>query len=199
MLDDVFEILADPGFQKPGSALMSFPAYVYVYPPDQEYEFREALPRLQKRLRRTNVGQNPLIKNIYSALLTHLEEKTLGGRPLLDRILEQEDESPDKVDRQLRRHAQSDAFIERVASEFTRFTEEEGELDRSYVFVHGWGAIHPYLRSSTFLDLMEPHLRGYKLIVFYPGTYKDGKFRLFGRLASGQVYRASCLNERIAS
>lgn len=197
MLNDVFEILSDLEFQKPGSGLMSFPAYVYVYSADQEYAFREALPRLEKRLQRSNVGQNPLVKNIYNALLNHLEEKTLGGRPLLDRILEAESEDPEKVDRQLRRHAQSDAFIERVASEFTSFTSAEGDLHRSYVFVHGWGAIHPYLRSSTFLDLMEPHLRGYKLIVFYPGTYNDGTFRLFGHLSSGQVYRASCLNERI--
>lgn len=197
MLDDLFPILADPDFQKPGSGLMSFPAYVYVYPPDQEHAFREALPQFQDRLRRQNVGQNPLILNVYDALVEHLKEKTLGGRPLLDRILEQEEQDPEKVDRQVKRHARSDDFVEQVASRFSAFVEEEGELDRSYVFVHGWGEVHPYLRASQFLDLMEPHLRGYKVILFYPGTYADGEFRLFGKLASGNVYRASCLNERI--
>jgi len=197
MLDDLFQILADPDFQKPGSGLMSFPAYVYVYPPDKEYAFREALPQLQERLRRPNVGQNPLIRNVHDALVEYLQEKTLGGRPLLDRILEQEEEDPQKVDRQVKRHARSGDFVEEVASQFSQFIDGDGELDRSYVFLHGWGAIHPYLRASKFLDLMEPHLRGYKLILFYPGTYADGEFRLFGELSSGNVYRASCLNERI--
>lgn len=197
MLDDLFPILADPDFQKPGSGLMSFPAYVYVYKADREYAFREALPQLRERLRRPNVGQNSIAVNVYDALVKYLEEKTLGGRPLLDRILEQEEQDPEKVDRQVKRHARSEDFVEQVASHFSRFVDGDGELDRTYVFVHGWGAIHPYLRASQFLDLMEPHLRGYKLILFYPGTYDNGEFRLFGELSSGNVYRASCLNERL--
>ncbi|MCS4056790.1 DUF1788 domain-containing protein [Salinibacter ruber] len=197
MLDDLFPILADPDFQKPGSGLMSFPAYVYVYKADREYAFREALPQLRERLRRPNVGQNSLAVNIYDALVEHLEEKTLGGRPLLDRILEQEEQDPEKVDRQVKRHARSEEFVEQVASRFSAFAQEEGGLDRSYVFVHGWGEVHPYLRASQFLDLMEPHLRGYKVVLFYPGTYDNGEFRLFGELSSGNVYRASCLNERL--
>jgi hypothetical protein len=176
---------------------MSFPAYVYVYKADREYAFREALPQLRERLRRPNVGQNSLAVNIYDALVEHLEEKTLGGRPLLDRILEQEEQDPEKVDRQVKRHARSEEFVEQVASRFSAFAQEEGGLDRSYVFVHGWGEVHPYLRASQFLDLMEPHLRGYKVVLFYPGTYDNGEFRLFGELSSGNVYRASCLNERL--
>jgi hypothetical protein len=199
MLDDVFEILSDPEFQKPGSGLMSFPAYVYVYPPDEEYAFREALPQLADRLRRTNVGQNPLVTNVYDAFLDYLDGKTLGGRSLLDRILEQEEDDPNKMDRQLKRHARSETFVEQLAGQFSAFVEEDGDLERSYVFVHGWGSIYPYLRASQFLDLMEPHLRGYKLILFYPGTYQNGEFRLFGHLASGNVYRASCLNERLGT
>ena len=199
MLDDVFEILADPEFQRPGSGLMSFPAYVYVYPPDEEYAFREALPALRDRLQRPNVGQEPLVLNIHDTLLEYLGQKTLGGRSLLDRMQEREEEDPDMVEKRLKQHARSEAFVEHVATRCSDFVEEDGEVDRSYVFIHGWGAIHPYLRASQFLDLMEPHLRGYKLILFYPGTYSDGEFRLFGHLASGNVYRATCLNERIAA
>lgn len=197
MLNDLFQILRDPDFQKPGSGLMSFPAYVYVYRPDQEYAFRKALPKLKERLRRPNVGQNPSIRNVYDAFIEYLSAKTLGGRSLLDRMREQEEDNPEGVEKRLKKHAQSEEFVEHVATEFSAFVEEEGEMDRSYVFLHGWGAIHPYLRASEFLDLMEPHLRGYKLILFYPGTYSDGQFRLFDKLSTGNVYRASCLNERI--
>jgi hypothetical protein len=197
MLDDVFELLTEPDFQKPGSGLMSFPAYVYVYPPDQEYAFREALPQLAERLQRANVGQHPLIANVYDAFQTYLSNQTLGNRSLLDRMVEAEADDPDKVNRQLKRHARSAEFTAYLAERFADFVNEDDDQARTYVFVHGWGSIHPYLRPSTFLDQMEPHLRGYKLILFYPGTYVNGAFRLFGRLESDEVYRASCLNERI--
>lgn len=199
MLDRLFSLLAEPDFQDPDSGLMSFPAYVYVYPPDQEYELREALPRLRKRLTRPNVGVEPLVINVYEAFLAFLDEKTLGGQSLLDRILGVEEEEPEKVDQQLKRHARSEAFAGQLAERFDEFVQEPADLRRSYVFMHGWGSIHPYLRASQFLDLMERHLRGYKLILFYPGEYKEGEFRLFGRLSSNRVYRASCLNELIGA
>lgn len=199
MLDDVFSHLTDPDFQNPESGLMTFPAYVYVYPPEREYELRVALPLLRERLMRPNVGQEPLLVNVYEELLTYLGNITLGGRPLLDRIFELEVEDPEKVNRQLRQHATSEAFTDHLASLFSDFVKTPGMHRRSYVFVNGWGSIFPYLRASHFLDLMEHHLHGYKLILFYPGDYHGGQFRLFGRLASKRVYRGSCLNELIGA
>ena len=197
MLDDVFRRLADPEFQALGAGLMSFPAYVYVYPPDQEYEFREAISTLPKRLRRPNVGQDPLLVNIFEEFLSFLEAESLSGRPLLSHVLEQEADAPKMVERQLKGQAKSDGFIQGLADKFDRHVSEESELNRSYILVHGWGAIHPYLRSSQFLDRMEGEIGEYKLILFYPGTYEGGQFRLFGQLSSNRVYRASCLNEMI--
>lgn len=200
LLDSVFEHLKDPDVQDPDSGLMTFPAYVYVYPPDQEYALRKALPALCDRLRRPNVRQDPLLVNIYEAFLDYLRGKTLGGASLLDMIVEAERDDPDKADRKLREHAGAQAFVDQVAGRFAAWAEDEDAPPRrSYVFVHGWGSIHPYLRASRFLDRMERHLHGYKLILFYPGTYEGGQFRLFGRLTSKHVYRASCLNEMIAA
>lgn len=199
MLDDVFRRLADPQFQDLGAGLMSFPAYVYVYPPEREYEFREAVSELPERLRRPNVGQEPLLVNVYEELLSFLEDQTLGGRPLLNHILEREEEAPEMVSRQIKQQATSGAFIQGLADQFEEHVSEDGERNRSYILVDGWGSVHPYLRSSKFLDLMEGRIGDYKLILFYPGTYEDGQFRLFGTLPSNRVYRASYLNEMLGS
>lgn len=199
MLDDVFRRLADPEFQELGAGLMSFPAYVYVYPPGREHEFREAVSRLPERLRRPNVGQDPLLVNVFEEFLSYLESESLSGRPLLDHILEQEAGAPRKVGRQLRSQAKSDDFVQRLAGMFGQHVSEESELGRSYVLIHGWGAIYPYLRSSEFLDRMERHMGEYKIILFYPGTYENGQFRLFGELTSNRVYRASYLNQMIGA
>lgn len=199
MLDDVFRRLADPQFQDLGAGLMSFPAYVYVYPPEREYEFREAVAELPNRLRRPNVGQEPLLVNVYEELLSFLEDETLGGRPLLDHILEREADAPEMVARQIKQQAASDGFIQGLADQFEEHVSQDGERDRSYILMHGWGSIHPYLRSSQFLDHMEGRVDDYKLILFYPGTYEDGQFRLFGTLTSNRVYRASYFNEMLGS
>lgn len=199
MLDDVFEILSDPTFQKPGSGLMSFPAYVYVYPPDEEYALRDELPRLVERLKRPSVGQEPLLANIYDQLRSYLSEKTLGDRSILERLKEAEDGDPDMVERRMKSHARSQEFAEYVAAKFNTFIHADADLPRTFVLVHGWGAIFPYLRASMFLNQMESHLHEYKLILFYPGTYRNGAFRLFGKLESDEGYRATCLNERISA
>ena len=201
MLDRVFDRLSDPEFQDLGSGLMSFPAYIYVYPPDREYELRDELPNLCERLKRPKVQpqeeQAPLLLNVYEAFLRYLEDRTLGGRPLLERILEQEENDPDQIAKQLKRHARSAGFVGGLAEQFEEYIQAPSEYKRSYVFLHGWGSIYPYLRASQFLDRMEGRLGDYKLILFYPGTYEEGQFRLFGELNSNRVYRASCLNEMI--
>lgn len=197
MLEAVFQQLASDEFQNVGGGLMSFPAYVYVYPPEQEYAFRQAVEGLCDRLRRSNVGQDPLLVNVFDELLAFLEAETLSEKPVLDYILEQEADDPEKIDRQLKEHARSDAFAQWMADRFERHVTGESDLRRTYVLVHGWGAIHPYLRSSRLLDRMEGKMGDYKVILFYPGTYENGRFRLFGQLTSTRVYRASCLNEMI--
>ena len=125
MLDRVFDRLSDPGFQDLGSGLMSFPAYIYVYPPDREYELREELPNLCERLRRPKVQpqeeQDPLLLNVYEAFLDYLEDRTLGGRPLLERILEQEESDPEKIEKQLKRHARSGEFVGGLAEQFEEY------------------------------------------------------------------------------
>jgi len=202
MLGPVFDRLSDPDFQDLGSGLMSFPAYIYVYPPDREYEFRDELPKLCERLKRPKVQpqqeQEPLLLNVYEAFLGYLEDRTLGGHPLLERILDQEETDASQVEKQLKRHARSGEFVGGLAEQFEEYVEAPSEYKRSYVFLHGWGSIYPYLRASQFLDRMEGRLGNYKLILFYPGTYEDGQFHLFGKLNSNRVYRASCLNEMIA-
>ena len=41
MLSKAYEILKRPGFQDSGPGQSQFPAYIYVYPADCEFEFRQ--------------------------------------------------------------------------------------------------------------------------------------------------------------
>ena len=133
MLNDVFEILADPVFQKPGPGLMSFPAYVYVYPPDEEYPLRKALPHLVERLKRPSVGQEALLTDIYAQFRSYLSQRTLGERSLLNRLQEAEEDDPEKVDDRVKSHARSEEFVEFVAEPFMDFVVAESDRSRTYV------------------------------------------------------------------
>ena len=74
---------------------------------------------------------------------------------------------------------------------------EEEKEKRTYVFVHGWGSIHPYLRASQFMGCMEKYVDQYKLILFYPGSYSGGRLQFLGRVEDRGPYRAQNLNEQV--
>ena len=196
MLDDLFSLLADEDFQDPDSGLLSFPAYIYTYDPAREYEMREALQALKNKLHRPTHYQQCLIVNIYDELIAYLKNLSLGGRPLFERMVELESSDPTRVHNQLQRHARDQAFMSRLADKMAAHVRGEGK--RSYVLLHGIGAIHPFLSTSRLLEKFESRIQGYKLIVMYPGTYEDHHYRLFGALDRKRVYRGSCLNQILA-
>lgn len=197
MLDSAYEILKRQSFRDSGPGQSQFPAYIYVYPADREFEFRENLEELEDRLRRPPTGEDPLQVNIFHCLIQHLDDRYLGDDSMLEILLEEESNDLEKVANNLRDHARSDDFVGSLAESFDAHVDGDTEYDRSYIFIHGWGAMFPHLRCSEFLELMERHIGDYKLILFYPGTCESGTYKLFGRLHSNNVYRAQSLNRMI--
>lgn len=196
MLDELFDHLKTDDFQDPEGGLLTFPAYLYVYPPEQEYAFRDEVEALAERLRRPPAHQDPLVIDLYELFVEILETESIGSRSLLEVVQQEEAKDKARTDRLIRRYLDRhllDAVNERVASHM----EQEDEMRRTYVFVHGWGRLFPYLRASTFLSRMEDHVRGYKLILFYPGTFEGGQLEFLGRIRSSGLYRATILNEQI--
>lgn len=196
MLDDLFNLLADEDFQDPNSGLLSFPAYIYTYDPEREYEMRDALQSLKNKLQRPTHYQVCLLVNIYDEFIAYLKDQTLGGRSLFDRMIEMDKEDPDRLEAQLRRHAKSDRFLQGLADKMQAHAAADG--NRTYVLLHGMGSIHPFITTSQLLDKFESRIQDYKLVIMYPGTYEDHHYRMFGELERQSVYRGSCLNQILA-
>lgn len=199
MLDELFDLLRDEDFQDPSSGLMSFPAYLYAYPPEQEYTFRDALNTLAQRLERPPIEQAPIVVDIYASFIDRLKRETLGDRTLLEVVLEEEGRAPEKTQRLIRDQLDQDAFYREIADRILAERAVEDGYTRSYVFVHGWGRMYPYLRASTFMSRMEKHVEGFKLILFYPGTWQRGRLRFLGAIESTGPYRATSLNEKLGA
>jgi hypothetical protein len=141
----------------------------------------------------------PLVVNVFDRLIEHLKTESFGSKSYLDIVLEQEADAPKKVNRLLRKVLEKGNGFYRSIHEDVRAHQGDGdgERTRSYVFVHGWGSIHPYLTAHQFMGCMEQHIEGYKMILLYPGTFSDGKLQFLGKVDGRGPYRAQCLNEQI--
>jgi len=199
MLENLIEFLKKDSFQDTEAGLLSFPAYVYTYDPTKEYQMRDELATLKQRLDRPKSWQECLILSIYDELVQYLEERKLGNESMWELILEKESEDPKKARSDLSRHTHSDEFIDFINSKIVEHLEVESEKGKSYVFIHGWGSIFPFLRAHTFLNKMEDKIKHYKMILLYPGQYKDGQYIMFNELQSDEIYRGSCLNQLIGN
>lgn len=200
MLDALFEFLRDEDFQAPASGLLNFPAYLYAYPAEQEYAFRKALPRLCERLRRPPIYQDSLVLNVFDCFVDHLRATQFGARSYLDLILEEEGEAPTKTKRLLNDLlGEGSTFYTSIDRTIRTHQDTTDDMKQSYVFIHGWGSIHPFLRASQFMGCIERFVEGYKIILFYPGACDGGRLRFLGRVDGRGPYRAQCINDQIVS
>lgn len=194
--DEIFELLSKKDFQNPDSGMLFFPAYVYTYPPEKEFEVRKQIKILDDRLSRPNNSLNCLVVNIYKKFIDYLKTNSFAGKSYLERVLLMEKESPERVQNYLDQKVHGQEFIKLIGEEFDAYFKEQ-TADRVYLLLYGFGTVFPYLRLSEFLKNMEQYVKRYKLIAFYPGEFKDNNYSLFSVLDDDNIYRASHLNQLI--
>lgn len=197
ILAELIEFLKQGSFQDTEAGLLSFPAYVYTYEPAKEYQMRKEIPTMQKRLERPKSKQECLVLNIYSEIIAYFDGREMGDNTLWELMLNKEEKEPKKVRKDLSRHLTSDNFIDHINDKINDHLQYDSGKNKSYVFVHGWGSVFPFLRAHTFLNNMEDKVKHYKMILLYPGFYKDNYYSMFGELENNVIYRASCLNQLI--
>lgn len=188
-ITELYEQLEDKDFQDHTTGNLFFPAYMYLYKPDKEYQIQEEIQRIKERLYRPNSYLNVLVLDIFQEFLNYLQGSQFGKKTKYAYFLEQEPEKPAKVEEALKKEANSPAFIQYLHNCIQDHFQRSGDYEVGYVFVHGFGAVFPFLRASRFLSNFEKHISGYKIILFYPGEAKE-YYNLFGLLNDENLYRA---------
>lgn len=186
---ELYDKLCDPGFKDPETGNLFFPAYVYLYSPENEYQIRAEIKNLKDRLIRPNTLVDVLVLNIFDVLCDYLKSHNFGNQDHFSFLLNREKDTPDNVHRSLRGKAQEDGFFLFLHQQIQDYLNSPGDFAKVYVFLHGFGQIYPYLRVSMFLSKLEQYISGYKLIIFYPGTH-DNNYKLFSLLNDDNPYRA---------
>jgi hypothetical protein len=193
--DKIYDLMSDKGFQEPRTGNLFFPAYVYTYKPELEYEIRNQINQLIKKLERPNHYLDCLVINIYEELINYLKSDSFSGSTIFDSILEKEKEDYedafnwilDEVD-----NGFYDYFEEKIKEHFKEKNEK-----RVFLIIYGFGTAFPYLRASDFLKKTEKLIKEFKVIVFYPGTYKNSNYSMFNELNDDNLYRANHLNNQL--
>jgi len=193
--DKIYDLMSDKGFQEPRTGNLFFPAYVYTYKPELEYEIRDQIAQLIKKLKRPNHYLDCLVINIYEELINYLKADSFSGSTIFDSILEKEKEDYedalnwvlDEVDNGFYEY-----FEEKIKDHFKEKNEK-----RVFLIIYGFGTAFPYLRASDFLKKTEKLIKEFKVIVFYPGTYENSNYSMFNELNDDNLYRANHLNNQL--
>lgn len=192
-IDKLYELMSDKGFQEPRTGNLFFPAYIYTYPAEDEYAIRHQLDMLNEKLKRPNQFLDCMMVNIYHELTDYLKGVSFAGNTLFDLVQEKEKEDPEDALSWIREEINQGGFYPNFEKKVkAHFGTDQHK--RVYLIICGFGSVFPYMRASEFLKRTERIIKEFKVIVFYPGTYANAKYSLFGMLDDDHMYRANNLN-----
>lgn len=195
-MDKIYDLMADKGFQEPRTGNLFFPAYIYTYPPEQEYAIREQIGLLIEKLKRPNHYLDSLVINIYEELIGYLKGESFVDKTLFDSIIKKEKEDPADALAWVKDEINHGDFYKKFEAKVKDHFKYEHEK-KVYLIIHGFGSAFPFLRASELLKKTESLIKEFKVILFYPGEYKDSNYSLFGVLNDDNMYRANYLNRQL--
>ena len=188
-ITELYDKLSDKDFQDYLTGNLFFPAYMYVYDPEKEYEIDDEILSIQNRLHRPNNCLDVMVIDIFDEFANYLRITPYGNTTLLQDYLNDEPQMPAQVEEGLKQDATGDPFMNYLNARIKDHLNNAGNAEVAYVFVKGFGKIFPYLRASKFMNRFEKNISGYKMILFYPGEVKEN-YNLFKLLNDEHLYRA---------
>lgn len=195
-IDNLYDFLTNEDFKQPDTGNLFFPAYMFTYQAEKEYEIRQKILEFKDRLKRPNNYLDSLVINIYDEFIHFLKSKKILNDNLLNLFFEkEEDEGSEKLIQDLKDRTNSEEFYEYLSNKVNQHFVKTDKYKRVFLLLYGFGSIFPFLRTSVFLNNFQKYIKNYKLIIFYPGEYKDGSYFLFNKLDDKHLYRASWLND----
>lgn len=188
-ITELYTQLSDKDFQDHQTGNLFFPAYMYMYDPEKEYEINAEILDIKNRLHRPTNYLDIVVLDIFEVFVEYLKQEKFGRDTKFNYYIQHEEVKPNAVDKALRMDAYNQRFLTYLSNKIHEHLLQAGDSEVAYVFVKGFGLSFPYIRASRFMNNFEKYIKGYKLIMFYPGKAKD-YYSLFGLLKDENLYRA---------
>lgn len=188
-IPELYKQLEDKDFQDHQTGNLFFPAYMYMYDPEREYEVDAEILEIKNRLHRPNNYLDVMVIDIFDVFVEYLKKEKFGKSTKFEFYMQHEEAKVDAVKKALLQDAYDKRFLDFVDKKITEHLKNASDYEVAYVMMKGFGNAYPYIRASRFMNNFEKHIKGYKLIMFYPGKVKE-YYSLFGLLKDENLYRA---------
>jgi hypothetical protein len=189
-ITELYTQLSNKEFQDPNTGNLFFPAYMYMYDAEKEYEISREILDIKNRLHRPNSYLDVMIIDIFEEFVSYLKQTKFGKETTkFEYYTEYEITKSKAVENALSKDAYDKNFLNYLDNKIKNHLENAESYQVAYVFVKGFGNAFPYIRASRFMSNFEGYIKGYKLIMFYPGVAKT-YYSLFGLLKDENLYRA---------
>ncbi|WP_405291005.1 BREX protein BrxB domain-containing protein [Algibacter sp. Ld11] len=186
---ELYTHLANDDFKDYETGNLFFPAYMYMYNAENEYQIDAEILDIKNRLHRPTNYLDVIVLDIYEEFIMYLKQEKFAKSNKFDFYNAHENKKPEAVNKSLFKDAYDTRFLEFLNNKIQAHLKIEDSFQRSYVFIKGFGNAFPYIRASRFFNNFEKYVKGYKLIMFYPGEAKE-YYSLFGLLKDENLYRA---------
>jgi len=188
-ISELYDQLCDKGFQDHYTGNLFFPAYMYTYDAEKEYEIDREIVSIKDKLYRPSNYLDIMVLDIFEEFIHYLKTTKFGKAYKFDFYIEHEAEKPQQVADALKKDSYDDRFLSYLDDKIQSHLENAEEYEVAYVIMKGFGNAFPYIRASRFMAKFEKYIKGFKLVMFYPGEAKD-YYSLFGLLKNENLYRA---------
>jgi len=188
-ITELYKQLENKDFQDHETGNLFFPAYMYIYDEEKEYEIDREILDIKNRLHRPNNYLDVMVIDLFEIFCDYLKQEKFAKSNKFDFYRSNELEKSDAVKKALEKDAYDLRFLEYIHKKIQIHLDNAGTFEVAYVFVKGFGNAYPYIRASRFMNNFEKHIKGFKLIMFYPGEAKN-YYSLFGLLKDENLYRA---------
>ena len=183
VFDDLFKKFSSQRFLRCEGTAGEIQFYAQTYDPKDQVLVDKQIPHLKKRL--SAAGIETLEINLFQLCIELLKEEDI-----LQTTLEAESGQS------------KNEFLEALLSQLKGETAVIASIEKkvqqgSYhvVFLTGIGAIYPIIRTHTILNKLQTSVKNIPLVIFFPGTYDNLAFTLFGVLPDKGYNRAFNLND----
>lgn len=188
-ITELYTQLSNKDFQDHQTGNLFFPAYMYMYNAEKEYEIDREILDIKNRLHRPNNYLDVMIIDIFEEFLLYLKQEKFGKVTKYEFYTDHEILKSEAVEKALKQDAYDKRFLNFLDNKIKAYLDNASSYEVAYVFVKGFGNAFPYIRASRFMNNFEGYIKGYKLIMFYPGVAKN-YYSLFGLLKDENLYRA---------
>ena len=202
-VQELYDKLVSKDFQDPANGDLFYNFFIFQYPVEKEASMRRDIMEFKDNLIRPVNFIDVLTLDIFEVFCKYLDQRSFGNKnpSTLKYQLEKDvngttAEIHNGVTRSLSIYAQSEDFMKYVHELIlAHIGQPKDGKTRPYVFLYGFTEIYPYLRANRFLNVYEQFNKAnrYKIILFYPGEFRENRFSLFAKLNDDPGYRAHIL------